>query len=65
LGNGMQLAGWSTYAQYIVRGIILLGAVAFDEYQKNRKSKKKIKPPVEGVPGDPKVGGGVESAAAE
>ncbi len=33
LGNGMQLAGWGTYAQFIVRGIILLGAVIFDEYQ--------------------------------
>jgi ribose transport system permease protein len=65
LGNGMQLAGWSTYAQYIVRGIILLGAVAFDEYQKNRKSKKKIKPPVESLPGEPKVGGGAEPAAVE
>jgi ribose/xylose/arabinose/galactoside ABC-type transport system permease subunit len=39
LGNGMQLAGWSTYAQFIVRGIILLGAVAFDEYQKNLRLK--------------------------
>jgi ribose transport system permease protein len=35
IGNGMQLAGWGTYAQYIVRGVILLGAVAFDEYQRN------------------------------
>lgn len=35
LGNGMQLAGWGTYAQYIVRGAILLGAVAFDEFQKS------------------------------
>jgi ribose transport system permease protein len=35
LGNGMQLAGWGTYAQFIVRGLILLGAVAFDEYQKS------------------------------
>jgi ribose/xylose/arabinose/galactoside ABC-type transport system permease subunit len=35
LGNGMQLAGWGTYAQFIVRGTILLGAVAFDEYQRN------------------------------
>jgi ribose/xylose/arabinose/galactoside ABC-type transport system permease subunit len=31
----MQLAGWGTYAQYIARGLILLGAVAFDEYQRN------------------------------
>jgi ribose transport system permease protein len=42
LGNGMQLAGWGTYAQYIVKGIILLGAVSFDEFQKNlRRSKRK------------------------
>jgi ribose transport system permease protein len=43
LGNGMQLAGWSTYAQYIVRGIILLAAVAFDEYQKNARLKAKTR----------------------
>ncbi len=39
LGNGMQLAGLGTYAQYIVKGIILLGAVGFDEFQKNARSK--------------------------
>ncbi len=39
LGNGMQLAGWGTYAQYMVKGLILLGAVGFDEIQKNRKTK--------------------------
>jgi Ribose/xylose/arabinose/galactoside ABC-type transport systems, permease components len=44
LGNGMQLAGWGTYAQYIVKGLILLGAVTFDEYQKmSRLSKKTLK----------------------
>jgi ribose transport system permease protein len=37
LGNGMQLAGWGTYPQYVVRGMILLGAVAFDEYQRSAK----------------------------
>jgi ribose transport system permease protein len=42
LGNGMQLAGWGTYAQYIVRGLILLGAVAFDEYQRMSRTTKKI-----------------------
>jgi ribose/xylose/arabinose/galactoside ABC-type transport system permease subunit len=43
LGNGMQLAGWGTYAQFIVRGTILLGAVAFDEYQRNiRQVRRKI-----------------------
>ena len=44
VGNGMQLAGWGTYAQFIVRGLILLGAVAFDEYQKSahRTRRRKI-----------------------
>jgi ribose transport system permease protein len=42
IGNGMQLAGWGTYAQFIVRGVILLGAVTFDEYQRrNRIFKQK------------------------
>ena len=40
LGNGMQLNGWGTYPQYIVRGLILLGAVAFDEYQKAPRRPK-------------------------
>lgn len=37
LGNGMQLAGWGTYPQYVIRGLILLGAVAFDEYQRSAR----------------------------
>lgn len=41
IGNGMQLAGWGTYAQFIVRGLILLGAVAFDEYQKSARLKSR------------------------
>ncbi|MBN1451525.1 MAG: ABC transporter permease [Anaerolineales bacterium] len=46
LGNGMQLAGWGTYAQFVVRGLILLGAVAFDEYQRNaRNSRQKCSEP--------------------
>jgi len=40
LGNGMQLAGWGTYAQFIVRGLILLGAVAFDQYQRGVKQAR-------------------------
>ena len=43
LGNGMQLAGWGTYAQYIVKGIILLGAVTFDEFQKTARITKNKK----------------------
>jgi ribose transport system permease protein len=42
LGNGMQLAGWGTYVQYIVRGLILLGAVTFDEYRKMGRRNKKL-----------------------
>lgn len=30
LGNGMQLIGLNTYAQYIVKGMVLLAAVGFD-----------------------------------
>ena len=35
IANGMQLAHWGTYAQYTVKGIILLLAIAFDAL-KNR-----------------------------
>jgi ribose/xylose/arabinose/galactoside ABC-type transport system permease subunit len=42
LGNGMQLAGWGTYAQFIVRGLILLGAVAFDEFQRTAKKMVRV-----------------------
>ena len=41
LSNGMQLIGMGTYAQYIIRGLVLLLAVGFDEYQKNRLLKQK------------------------
>lgn len=37
LGNGMQLMGMGTYAQYIVKGMVLIGAMAFDIYQKKKK----------------------------
>lgn len=44
LGNGMQLAGWGTYAQFIVRGLILLWAVGFDQIQRQaRRSGPKHK----------------------
>jgi len=40
----MQLAGWGTYPQYIIRGLILLGAVAFDEYQRTaRRGRHRIR----------------------
>ncbi len=50
VGNGMQLAGWGTYAQFIVRGLILLGAVAFDEYQKNAE-RTRLRGPARGASG--------------
>ena len=41
LGNGMQLINMGTYVQYFIRGAVLLGAVAFDMYQKeNAKTVK-------------------------
>lgn len=40
LGNGMQMIGLSMYSQYIVKGIILVGAIAFDNYQRRYKVKK-------------------------
>jgi ribose/xylose/arabinose/galactoside ABC-type transport system permease subunit len=33
ISNGMQLAGWGSYLQYIVKGIILLAAVGFDFFK--------------------------------
>ncbi|WP_319529635.1 ABC transporter permease [uncultured Cohaesibacter sp.] len=42
LGNGMQLIGVNTYAQYIVKGLVLLAAVGFDTYQNTAKTKKKV-----------------------
>lgn len=35
IANGMQLAGWGTYLQYAVKGLILLAAIALDA-MKNR-----------------------------
>lgn len=41
LSNGMQLVGLNTYAQYIVKGFVLLAAVGFDTYQNSTRIKKK------------------------
>ncbi len=46
LGNGMQLCGVSTYIQYIVKGAILIAAMAFDEYQKRARVKVRTADPV-------------------
>lgn len=40
LSNGMQLMGLSTYSQYIMKGVVLVIAIAFDNYQKNSHQKE-------------------------
>jgi ribose transport system permease protein len=37
IGNGMQLAGWGTFSQYIVKGVILLLAISYDQYRRNSR----------------------------
>ncbi len=39
LSNGMQIVGLGVYPQYIAKGLVLLGAVGFDTYQKTKKGK--------------------------
>lgn len=41
LANGMQLVGLNTFAQYIVKGFVLLAAVGFDTYQNTPRTKKR------------------------
>ncbi len=40
LSNGMQLIGMGIYAQYIVKGIILMLSIGYDTYSKQAKVKK-------------------------
>lgn len=42
LNNAMQLASFPDFTQMVVKGAVLLIAVAFDVYQKNRKAKETI-----------------------
>lgn len=41
--NGMQLAGWNQYIQYIIKGLILIFAIGFDKYQRTQKRTEKLK----------------------
>lgn len=41
--NGMQLAGWNQYLQYIIKGTILILAIGFDRYQRIQKTKRKTR----------------------
>lgn len=36
--NGMQMAGWNQYIQYIVKGAILIAAIGYNQYQRAVKS---------------------------
>jgi ribose/xylose/arabinose/galactoside ABC-type transport system permease subunit len=42
LNNAMQLASFPDFSQTVVKGAVLLIAVAFDVYQKNRKAKQTV-----------------------
>ncbi|PKO00081.1 MAG: ribose ABC transporter permease [Chloroflexi bacterium HGW-Chloroflexi-4] len=42
LNNAMQLAAFPDFSQTVVKGAVLLIAVAFDVYQKNRKAKATV-----------------------
>lgn len=42
LNNAMQLATFPDFSQTVVKGSVLLIAVAFDVYQKNRKAKETV-----------------------
>lgn len=41
LNNGMSIMGVSTFIQAIIKGLVLLGAVAFDVYSKSKQSTAK------------------------
>ncbi|MDR1263372.1 MAG: ABC transporter permease [Oscillospiraceae bacterium] len=38
ISNGMQLAGWNPYFQYIAKGVIMLCVLGFDMFQMRRRS---------------------------
>jgi len=42
LNNAMQLASFPDFSQNVVKGVVLLAAVAFDVYQKSRRSKETV-----------------------
>lgn len=43
LNNGMQLVGLQDFYQNLVKGAVLLAAVGFDVYQKNRKARETVR----------------------
>lgn len=43
IANGMMLAGWGTYTQYTVKGIILIAAIAFDALKNRPKPMVRVR----------------------
>jgi ribose/xylose/arabinose/galactoside ABC-type transport system permease subunit len=43
LNNAMQLASFPDFSQSVVKGAVLLAAVGFDVFQKNRKAKETVR----------------------
>ncbi|WNM27225.1 ABC transporter permease [Demequina capsici] len=41
ISNGMQLAGWNQYIQLIVKGVILVAAIGYDNYNRNAAGRRK------------------------
>jgi len=50
IANGMQLAGWGTYTQYVVKGIILLLAISFDAIKSRPKPVVRVHKEKSGEP---------------
>jgi len=42
LNNAMQLASFPDFSQNVVKGVVLLAAVGFDTFQKNRKARETV-----------------------
>ena len=43
LNNGMSIMGADIFLQAVIKGLVLLGAVAFDVYSKSKTSTRKSK----------------------
>ena len=40
IANGIQMMGGTIYTQYIVKGVLLVAAIAYDNYQKALRMKE-------------------------
>lgn len=51
IANGMMLAGWGTYTQYTVKGLILIAAIAFDALKNRPKPMVRMRKGDDGMSG--------------